>query len=45
MKMVMISAYSDRDSYDTVRRFGAEDLVIKPINFDELKTKLETLSL
>jgi CheY-like chemotaxis protein len=45
MKMVMISAYGDRDSYNTVRRFGAEDLVVKPIDFDELKIKLQTLSL
>ncbi|MBK9257859.1 MAG: response regulator [Saprospiraceae bacterium] len=36
----MITAYGDRENYNTAMEIGADDFLTKPIEFDQLKEKL-----
>jgi|SRR6478672_6182018 len=38
--VIMISAYSDQENYDTAMRHGADDFLTKPVDFPLLKEKL-----
>ena len=38
--VMMISAYSDHDNYNTAIRLGADDFLTKPVDFNLLKEKL-----
>jgi CheY-like chemotaxis protein len=39
-KIMMITAYGDRDNHDQAIDFGADDFLSKPVDFNELKVKL-----
>ncbi len=43
LKVIMITAYGDEHNFDSAKKFGAEEYFIKPIEFDLLKEKLQTL--
>lgn len=38
--VMMITAYGDQENYDNAKRLGADDFLTKPLNFKELKEKL-----
>lgn len=40
--VMMITAYGDDDNYNTAKRLGADDFLTKPLDFNLLKTKLNT---
>lgn len=40
LKVFMISAYGDEMHYKTAVDLGADDYILKPINFEELKQKV-----
>lgn len=39
--IMMITAYGDEDNRNTAMRLGANDFLTKPVNFTELKEKLD----
>ena len=39
--VMMITAYGDRDNYNTAMRLGADDFLTKPVDFTALKEKLK----
>lgn len=39
--VMMITAYGDEDNYEQAMKFGADDFLTKPVNFTELKQKLQ----
>lgn len=43
IKVFMITAYNDAYNYQTAMRYGADDYITKPIDFDELKQKIWAL--
>src|SRR5690349_24980423 len=38
--VMMITAYGDKENYDTAMKLGADDFLTKPVEFDLLKEKL-----
>jgi two-component system, chemotaxis family, chemotaxis protein CheY len=43
--IMMITAYNDQENYQQAMRFGANDFLTKPLDFNVLKSKLQNLSL
>ncbi len=43
LKVFMITAYNDKEKYDTAIRYGAEDFLAKPIDFEKLKNQISLL--
>ena len=41
--VMMITAYGDKENYDTAMRLGADDFLTKPVEFDILKQKLKAI--
>lgn len=41
--VMMITAYGDKENYDTAMRLGADDFLTKPVEFPVLKEKLKAL--
>lgn len=39
--VMMITAYGDNENYEQAMKFGADDFLTKPVNFTELKHKLQ----
>ncbi|HZV44166.1 MAG TPA: response regulator, partial [Saprospiraceae bacterium] len=39
--VMMITAYGDKENYDTAMRLGADDFLTKPLEFPVLKEKLK----
>ncbi len=42
--VMMITAYGDKENYDTAMQLGADDFLTKPLEFSLLKEKLKTIS-
>ncbi len=42
-KVFMITAYGDENNYRMALDYGADDYITKPIDFDELKSKIADL--
>ena len=42
--VMMITAYGDKENYDSAMRLGADDFLTKPVEFDLLKEKLKNLN-
>lgn len=40
LKVFIISAYDDEQNYLTAKRYGADDYITKPIEFNKLKEKI-----
>jgi len=43
LKVFMITAYNDKEKYETAIRYGAEDFLAKPIDFEKLKNQISLL--
>jgi CheY-like chemotaxis protein len=43
VKVFMITAYGDEQTYQTVMQYGADDYINKPIEFETLKKKIWNL--
>lgn len=43
LRVIMITAYNDSDSYHQAMEYGADDFLSKPIDFSELKQTLSGL--
>lgn len=41
--VMMITAYGDKENYDTAMNLGADDFLTKPVEFDTLKQKLKAI--
>ncbi len=41
--VMMITAYGDKENYDTAMQLGADDFLTKPLEFSILKEKLKTI--
>jgi len=41
--VMMITAYGDKENYDTAMRLGADDFLTKPVEFAILKEKLKAI--
>jgi len=41
--VMMITAYGDTENYDRAMELGADDFLTKPVDFTELKEKINTL--
>ncbi len=41
--VMMITAYSDAENYNTAKALGADDFLTKPLDFSALKEKLKTI--
>ena len=41
--VMMITAYGDQENHDAASRLGADDFLTKPIEFNELKEKLNQI--
>ena len=41
--VMMITAYGDKENYDTAMRLGADDFLTKPLEFPVLKEKLKAI--
>ncbi len=41
--VMMITAYGDRENYDTAIKLGADDFLTKPVEFSILKEKLKAI--
>jgi CheY-like chemotaxis protein len=41
--VMMITAYGDKENYETAMRLGADDFLTKPLAFDLLKQKLKAI--
>ena len=42
-RVMMITAYGDKENYDTAMRLGADDFLTKPLEFQVLKEKLKAI--
>lgn len=42
--VMMITAYGDEDNYKSAMELGADDFIIKPVDFIILKEKIKTLN-
>jgi CheY-like chemotaxis protein len=42
--VMMITAYGDKENYDTAMQLGADDFLTKPLEFSILKEKLKTIN-
>ena len=42
--VMMITAYGDKENYNTAMKLGADDFLTKPIDFTVLKDKLKTVA-
>jgi len=42
-KVIMITAYGDEQNYNIAKNLGADDYFTKPLEFNELKTRLTQL--
>jgi len=42
--VMMITAYGDKENYDTAMQLGADDFLTKPVDFTSLKEKLKSIS-
>ncbi len=42
--VMMITAYGDKENYDTAMKLGADDFLTKPVEFTILKEKLKAIS-
>ena len=42
--VMMITAYGDKENYDTAMQLGADDFLTKPLEFSILKEKLNNIS-
>ena len=40
LKVFIITAYDDENNYSTAKTYGADDYIIKPIEFNKLKEKI-----
>jgi CheY-like chemotaxis protein len=43
LKVFMITAYDDKEKYDKIMKYGAEEYFTKPIDFKKLKTEIFSL--
>ena len=43
VKVFMITAYNDEHHYRIAMQYGADDYITKPIDFSELRRKIQTL--
>lgn len=41
--VMMITAYGDKENYDTAMKLGADDFLTKPVEFSSLKEKLKAI--
>ena len=41
--VMMITAYGDKENYDTAMKLGADDFLTKPLEFNQLKEKLKAI--
>jgi CheY-like chemotaxis protein len=41
--VMMITAYGDKENYNTAMELGADDFITKPVDFSDLKKKIKTL--
>lgn len=41
--VMMITAYGDKENYDTAMTLGADDFLTKPVDFPSLKEKLKAI--
>jgi CheY-like chemotaxis protein len=41
--VMMITAYGDKENYDTAMKLGADDFLTKPLEFNLLKEKLKVI--
>jgi CheY-like chemotaxis protein len=41
--VMMITAYGDKENYNTAMKLGADDFITKPVDFTDLKKKIITL--
>ena len=41
--VMMITAYGDEDNYKMAMELGADDFIIKPVDFNTLKEKIKTI--
>ena len=41
--VMMITAYGDKENYDTAMSLGADDFLAKPLEFNVLKEKLKAI--
>lgn len=39
--VMMVTAYGDKENYETAIRLGADDFITKPVDFNMLKQKLK----
>jgi YesN/AraC family two-component response regulator len=44
LKVFMVSAYGDENYMSQAKKFGADDFITKPVNFDVLRQKMFHLS-
>ncbi len=42
-KVMMITAYGDKENFETAMRLGADDFLTKPVEFTVLKEKLKAI--
>jgi len=42
--VMMITAYGDKENYDTAMNLGADDFLTKPVDFTSLKEKLKSIT-
>ena len=42
--VMMITAYGDKENYDTAMKLGADDFLTKPLEFNLLKEKLKAIN-
>ena len=42
--VMMITAYGDKENYETAMQLGADDFFSKPVDFTSLKEKLKTIN-
>lgn len=41
--VMMITAYGDKENYNSAMKLGADDFITKPVDFAALKEKIKTL--
>lgn len=44
LKVMMVTAYGDQSNYDKARELGAHDFVTKPVDFTELKARIQSMA-
>lgn len=42
--VMMITAYGDKENYETAMKLGADDFLTKPVDFTSLKDKLKAIT-